>query len=330
MVIKINKLSIFSLLNLLLLIVSCDNNSDKLITVSNDPCENVMPTPDSLKYFAKYEKPIITSPETSITPIFYSDQLVNIKWELPNGLWNTELQIIELNKPYDCFEYEKFHLLFNNFSAGYGNQFVHQYRLNQYNGVITDTVFVAYRLRSTDISYPQKYSLWTNVSTFTMVPLTKLKKEVVTVSYNFDFLTQESNQQYYSGFIKKDNYKLKDLANDNNLNFSKIRFVRPVNYEVDFISKYQNNRNPFSTIMVGYNEDFEINKEFYPFEVFGNVSPGSYQESPVKGTLYYANSGNYYSEMNTYDLKVAYKLEDAPGTNHQIRINLTFEIFSDY
>ncbi len=82
--------------------------------------------------------------------------------------------------------------------------------LNQYNGVITDTVFVAYRLRSTDISYPQKYSLWTNVSTFTMVPLANLKKEVITVTYNFNFITEENNQDYYSGTLKEENYKLMD------------------------------------------------------------------------------------------------------------------------
>lgn len=328
MVIKTIKL--ISILCLLLQLVSCQDNSDKPISVSTDPCESVMPTPDSLRYFSVYEKPILEEPFNTDNLIFYSDEVVKIKWELPDNLNNTELQILELSNKYSCNDYGKFHLLNNNFSAGYGNQFVHNYFLNQYTKPITDSVFVAYRLRTTDISYPQKYSIWTNVKTFTMVPLTNLKKEVITVNYNFNFITEENNQEYYSGTLKKENYKLIDLANDYNLNYNKIKFIRPVKMLTNFITKFQNNRNPFLTVFVGFNEDFEINNTFYPFEVFGRVAPGSYQESPIEGQLYYPNSGNYISEMNQYDFKVAYKLEDVAGKNHQIAIAITYEVFSNY
>ncbi len=100
--------------------------------------------------------------------------------------------------------------------------------------------------------------------------------------------------------------------------------------ETNFITKFNNNQNPFSTVFVGFNEDFEVNKDFYPFELFGRVAPGSYQESPIVGQLYYPNSGNYFAEMNQYDFKVAYKLEDVAGTNHQIAIAITYEVFSNY
>ncbi|WP_157831421.1 hypothetical protein [Confluentibacter flavum] len=311
-------------------VTSCEDNSDKPPLLYNDPCEKVMPTPDSLKYFAVYDKPIIYSPVNPNSLIFYSDERVEIEWELPKGLWNSELQIIELDKPYECFDYEKFHLLNNLPSVGYGNQFIHYHQLSQYNGPIIDSVFVAYRIRTADIGNPQKYSLWTDVRTFAIAPLLNLKKEVITVSYNFNFTTEESNEFYYSSVLKMDNYKLFEISNENNLNFDKIQFIRPVKFETNFVTKYETNRNPFSRIMIGFDEDFEYNKEFYPFEVFADVYPGSYEESPVSGTLYSTNTGNFLSEMNDYDLKVAYKLEDVPGKQHQIIIDLTYEVFSDY
>ncbi|MFI0430740.1 hypothetical protein [Mariniflexile sp. HMF6888] len=312
------------------LITSCDANSDKPQFIFTDPCEMLMPTPDSLKYLPVYDKPLISSPSNPNSPIFFSNEIVEIKWDLPIDLWNSELQIIELDKPYDCFDYQKFHLLNNIPTAGYGNQFVHYYQLSPYNGVITDSVFVAYRIRTTDISYPQKYSLWTDVRTFTIVPLANLKKDVITVSYDFNFTTEETGEYYYSGVLKKDNYKLVDIAIDNNLNLDKIRLIRPIEFTTNFVTKNENNSNPFTRIMLGFNEDFEINKEFYPFEVFADVYPGSYEESPVLGRLYNTNSGNFISEINDYDLKVAYKLETVPEKQHEIIINLTYEVYSDY
>lgn len=330
MVFKRACLTLACLLCLILIVLSCEDNSDKPISVSTDPCESVMPTPNRLKYFASFDKPILKEPFNTDNLIFYSDEIVTLEWELPNNLWSTELQILELKNKYTCNDYEKFHLLNNNFSAGYGNQLVHYYSLNQLDGPVTDTVFVAYRLRSTDISSPQKYSLWTNVKTFTMVPLANLKKDVITVSYDFNFITEENNQDFYSGVLKKENYKLIDMANDYNLNYNKIKYLRPVKIIANFVTKYENNRNPFSSIFVGFNEDFQYNREFYPFELFGKVILGSYQESPIEVDLQNSNPQNFVSQMNQYDFKVAYKLEDVAGKNHQIAIDVVYEIFSDY
>ncbi|MDO7171203.1 hypothetical protein [Mariniflexile sp. AS56] len=328
MTLKVIKLYLIGVLYFGLTLFSCESDSDSPKSVSTDPCENVMPTPDSLRYFSKYEKPVITAPET-VNAQFYSDEVIEIKWDLPEGLWNSQLQIIELDTPYDCLDYEKFHALNNNFSAGYGNQFSHYFFLSHYNGIITDTVYVAYRIRTTDNDYPIKYSIWSDVNTFTIIPLASLKKEVITVSYDFDFITEEAYKDYYSGVLTKKNYKLKDIALDYNLDYDHIRFVRPIKFETHFVTKFDDNKTPFSRIMIGFDEDFEYNKEFYPFEVFADVYPGSYEDNPVKGNQYRTNSGNYVSEMNAFDLKVAYKLEDVIGSQHRLKIDLTYEVFSD-
>ena len=330
MALKFRYFSCITLVVLSLIVVSCDGSSDKPSYFLTDPCEIVKRTPDSLVYFPAYEKPVVISPIHSDNPIFYSEEVVEIKWELAQDLSNTDIQIIELDHPYTCLDYEKFHFLKNIPSAGYGNQYVHYFQLNQFNGIITDSVFVAYRIRAADIAFRKGYSLWTDVKTFTVAPLANMKKDVVTVTYNFNFVTEEVNRFYYSGILKKDNYRLTDIANQYNLDFSKIRFIKPVKFETNFITKYENNRNPFSRIMIGFNEDFEINSEHYPFDIFADVYPGSYQESPVNGTLYRTNPGNFFSLMNDYDLKVAYKLEDVPGKQHEISIVLTYEIFSDF
>ncbi|WP_298238143.1 hypothetical protein [uncultured Algibacter sp.] len=313
---------------LVIVLFSCDDNSSvNPVSVYNDPCETVSPTPDSLKFHGTYDKPIVNSPNEEL---FYSEEVVEIQWELFNDLKNSELQIIELDAPYSCYDYEKFHLLDNNLSAGYGNQYVYYYSLGLLGPSLTDTIYVAYRVRASDIEYPKNYSLWTHVKTFTMAPLSNLKKETVLVSYDFDFVTEELNEDYYSGLLKKANYKIADIAFDNNLDPEKVRFVRPVKFETDFLTTASNGSVPFSRIRIGFEEDFEWNKEFSPFEVFGEVEPGSFEVSPVKGILYQTNSGNYLEEMKNYNLKVSYKLTDEVGSQHKIRITLTFEIYSDY
>jgi hypothetical protein len=311
-------------------IFSCSNNEESNTRFSSDPCELFARTPDSLRYNPKYEKPIITFPEDSKTPIFYSNEIVDIQWGLPTDLRTSELQIIELDAPFTCPDLEEFHMLNNNFQAGYVNQYVHYYQVNQYDKPITDSIFVAYRIRTTDIESPQHYSLWTDVKSFAIVPLSNLSKKTITVSYNFSFITEELNQFYYSGLLEKDNYRLNEIALDNGMPYDKIRLVRPIKFETNFVTTYENNRNPFSRIMIGFEEDFEYNKEYYPFEVFADVYPGSYEQSPVEGNLYQSYARNFFTEMNDYNLKVAYKLEDEIGKQHDLEIILTYEIFSDY
>ncbi|MDF4201597.1 hypothetical protein PXD56_01435 [Maribacter sp. SA7] len=303
-----------------------DNVENNLQPFSTDTCESLFPTPDSLRYEPIYGKPIITQP---INSIFYSNEIVEIGWNLPDNLWNTELQIIQTNNSFDCNEYGKFHELNNNFSAGYGNQYVHYYSTTEFLEPIQDSIFVSYRARTTDIESPQGYSKWTDVKSFSIVPLSNLNKVTITVPYTSNFITEESNNEYYSGIISFPNARLTEIANDFNLDYNKIRLVRLINIEGNFITQFGNGENPFSKLILGFNEDINTNENVYPFEVFGEIFPGSFEESPVTGNLYNNLTKNLVPEMNNYDLKMAYVLEDIVGSPHEIFINLTFEIFNE-
>lgn len=324
-----NILSLFILSFFFLLSCSTeipDENIDRpLPPFSTDPCELITPTPDSLRYEAIYNKPNLLEPEDSV---YYSSERIDINWSLPDDLSNTELQLIESSKPYDCNDYEKFHLLDNN-SFGYGNQFVHHYSTTENVLPVQDTIFVSYRARSTDVQMVKNYSKWTDVRTFTVVPLSNLKKETVISSYNLNFTTEEIGHFYYSGVVKAPNQRLSDLASDNNINYDKIRLVRVVNFEVVFNTQMDEGKIPFERLLVGFNETIDPEETVYPFKVIGDVYPGSFEESPVQGTLYDNMPQNIISDLKNYDFKVAYALEDVVGSQHEIVINLTFEIYSE-
>ena len=319
------------LISVLVIQISCetDNGEDgvnNLQPFSTDSCESVFPTPDSLRYDAVHDKPIITQPTDFV---FYSNEIVMIRWNLPGNLWNTELQIIESNTPFNCNDYEKFHELNNNFSAGYGNQFVHLYATTEFLEPIQDSIFVSYRARTTDIESPKGYSKWTDVKSFTVVPLSDLNKITVTVPYTFSFITEEINNEFYSGTTSFPDFRLAEIANDYSLNYDKIRLTRIIGLEANFVTQFGNGENPFSKLILGFNEDIDSNEDAYPFKVFGEVFPGSFQESPISGNLYGTLTQNLVPEMNNYDLKMAYVLEDMVGSQHEVTINLTFEIFSE-
>lgn len=310
-------------------LVSCETDNDdnienNLQPFSTDSCESIFPTPYSLRYEAVYDKPIITQPTNFV---FYSNEIVEIRWNLPGNLWSTELQIIESNIPFDCNEYEKFHELNNNFSAGYGNQFVHYYSSTEFLEPIQDSIFVNYRARTTDIESPRGYSKWTDVKSFTIVPLSDLNKVTITVPYTFNFITEEINNEYYSGVTSFPDFRLVDIANDFSLDYNKIRLARVIGLESNFITQLGNGENPFSKLILGFDEAVNPSEDAYPFKVFGEVFPGSFQESPISGNLYGTFTQNLVPEINNYDLKMAYVLEDIVGSQHEITINLTFEIF---
>lgn len=307
--------------------ISCspDDEDKQLGPFSTDPCELITPTPDSLRYKAIYDKPFFTLQDNSV---FYASEKIEIKWSLPEDLWNTELQFIESNKSFSCDEYEKFHQL-NNDGFGYGNQYVHYYHGLQNFSSSQDSIFVSYRARSTDVEMQKGYSKWTDVKSFIIIPTSALKKETISTTYSLDFIAEEINHFYYSGVTKVSNYRLLELANNAEINYDKIRLIRIVNFEVAFKTLMEDGRNPFSRLLIGFDENINPNETVYPFEVIGDIYPGSFEESPILGTLYNNLDQNLTSVMKNYDLKVAYSLEDVIGFQHKIDLHLTFEIYSE-
>ncbi|WP_147297713.1 hypothetical protein [Seonamhaeicola aphaedonensis] len=349
-------LSWLKLTALFLCVLSCNTDSHNPAFQITDPCESSSPTPDSLQYTPVYVKPVITSPDNnSIIPIIYGDEVVEIKWKAPKDANYFELKYFQLDHPYNCLDYEKFHrlgvvrengVIINQGTTGF-------YRTNRryywlINGInhpfykhfsdslkITqDTVYVAYRMRSKifdRVNLSEKFSLWSDVKTFAMVPLFNLKKDIIEVTYNFNFIAEETNEYYFSGMAKANNYRLNNIASDNHLNFEKIKSIRPVKFVTNFLRGYENIKNPFPWIVIGFNEDYEFKKVFCPFEVLGSVSPDLEQGSrSIEGQFLQTFSNNFLSQMIDYDLKLAYKLHDNPGTEHEIGITLTYEVFSDY
>lgn len=250
---------------------------------------------------------------------------MDIEWSLPGDLWNTEIQFIETNAPYSCDDYYLFHQL-NNDGYGCGNQYVHYYSSPQ-SISLQDSIFVSYRARSTDVKMVKDYSLWTEVKSFTIVPTSFLNKKTVSDTYNFNFVTEEVNHFYYSGITTLPNYRLENIADVNDIAYDKIRVVNIVGFTITFKTFREDGQNPFARIMIGYDENINPDETVYPFDVIGDAYPGSFEESPMTGTLYGNLDQNIAADMKNYDLKIAYALEDIVGSLHEIDIDLTFEIY---
>jgi hypothetical protein len=273
MVLIIRYLSWLNLLVLFLTVFSCNTNRHNPAFQITDPCESISPTPDSLRYIPVYEKPVITSlNNNSIIPVIYGDEFVEIKWESQKNLAGYDLEYFELDHPYDCLDYEKFRQSGKGYLGSYSTSRRYYWLLSGFYHpfdpyisplIITDTVYVAYRMRSKafdKIDSSEKFSLWTDVKTFTLVPLVNLKKDIIEVSYNFNFIAEETNEFYFSGIAKANNYRLNNIASDNHLNLDKIRSIRPVKFVTNFVGGYENNRNSFSLITIGFNEDYRFKK----------------------------------------------------------------------
>ena len=321
------KKSLFLLLVLVIGIqISCETDNDTSIDIIlTDPCETVFPTPEELRYEAVYDQPIVLNADN---PSFYSNEIVEITWTLPEGLSNTELQIIETDTPFSCDDYSKFHDLNNDFSAGYGNQNIHYYITNEIITPLENPKYISYRVRSTDIELMRGYSQWTDVKSFSVLPLSGLNKTTITVPYLFNFITEEVNNEYYSGIISFPNYRLNTIAADNSIDYDKIRSARIIDFESNFITQLSGGENPFTKLILGFDEDINPNENAYPFDVFGEFFPGTFQESPISGNLYGTYSKNLVSDLNNYDLKLAYVLEDTVGSQHEVVINITYEIYT--
>lgn len=91
------------------------------------------------------------------------------------------------------------------------------------------------------------------------------------------FTTEEINEDYYSGVATKSNYKLIEIANEHNINYEKIRLVRLLNLEGNFMTRFGNGENPFSKLSIGFNEDINPDENVYPFGILVEVFPGSFQ-----------------------------------------------------
>ena len=72
---------------------------------------------------------------------------------------------------------------------------------------------------------------------------------------------------------------------------------------------WENGQNPFSRLIIGFDENISPNETVYPFEPIGDIYPGSFQESPILGSLSNNLDQNLTSVMKDYDLKVAYFIQ---------------------
>ena len=172
------------------------------------------------------------------------------------------------------------------------------------------------------------YSLWTEVQSFIIVPTGDLKKKTITENYNLSFITEEINHHYYSG-VTSTNYRLSDIATANGINYEKIKIVNLIGFQVTFKTFREDGSNPFSSIMIGYDEDVNPNNTVYPFDILGVAYPGSYEENPMPGNIQtFGNlDQNIVADMINYDLKVAYHLEEIAGFQQEIELNLIFDFY---
>lgn len=272
-----------------------------------------------------YDTPFSISPANNSS--FYSHEQFTINWQLPSGLNNSEIQVLESSSPININD----STIFENLPiTGYGGQTSHIFSyIEDPNNPISDIIYIGYRIRAKDLELETGYSEWTEIRTFTILPLSDLNKQTINVTYDFSFITEEVNNEYYSGVVEKINYDLNEIATENNLDIGRIKVIRPVNINANFLTLTDEGKNPFHPITFGYNDTQEQNDSVYPFDPLGQVFPGSFEESPIQAQLYNQQYINLNNDMRTYNLKMAYLLVDNPNTEHQVQLNFELDIYLD-
>ncbi len=272
-----------------------------------------------------YAIPSSISPSKNST--FYSHEQFIIGWELPSGLNNSEIQVLKSSKPINTNDVTLFENLPIN---GYGGQTSHIFSfIEDTNNPISEIIYIGYRIRAKDLEPEIGYSEWTEIRTLTILPLSDLNKKTINVIYDFKFITEEVNNRYYSGVVEKIDYNLNEIAIENNLDLERIKVVRPVSVNANFITLTDDGQNPFRPITFGYNDTEEENNSVYPFNPLGQIFPGSFQESPIQAQLYNQRHINLNNDMRTYNLKMAYLLKFNPNTEHQVKLNFELDIYLD-
>jgi hypothetical protein len=271
-----------------------------------------------------YDTPFSISPASNST--FYSHERFTISWELTSGLNNSEIQVLESSNPINIEDISAF----EGVPINGGNQTSYNFAYGQDpDNPISEIIYLGYRIRARDFELETGYSEWTEIRTFKIIPLLSLTKQTINVSYNFNFVTEEVNNEYYSGIVEKFDYSLAEIALENNLNLERIKVVRPANAEANFLTMTSDGRNPFHPVTFGFNDSEEQNTSVYPFDPLGQVFPGSYEESPIQAQLYNQQHVNLINDMRTFNLKMAYLLVDDPNTEHQIQLNFDLDIYLD-
>lgn len=272
-----------------------------------------------------YDIPSSISPSNNST--FYSHEQFMISWKLQSGLNNSEIQVLESSNPISTNDVTVFENLPIN---SYGGQTSHIFSyLEDPNNPISEIIYIGYRIRAKDLELETGYSEWTEIRTFTILPLSDLNKQTINVIYDFNFTTEEVNNEYYSGVVEMINYRLDEIAIENNLDLDRIKVVRPLSVNANFITLTDDGQNPFHPITFGYNETEEENNSVYPFNPLGQIFPGSFQESPIQAQLYNQQHINLNNQMRINNLKMAYLLEDNPNTEHQVKLNFEIDIYLD-
>jgi hypothetical protein len=271
-----------------------------------------------------YETPFSISPVNNST--FYSHERFIINWELPSGLNNSEIQVLVSSSPINTVDISAF----EDVPINGGNQTSYNFAyIQDPDNPISEIIYIGYRIRARDYELETGYSEWTEIRTFKIIPLLSLTKQTINVSYNLNFITEEVNNEYYSGIVEKFDYSLAEITLENNLDLERIKVIRPANVEANFLTMTSDGRNPFHPVTFGFNDSEEQNTSVYPFEPLGQVFPGSYQESPIQAQLYNQQHVNLNNDMRKNNLKVAYLLVDNPNTEHQLQLNFNLDIYLD-
>ncbi len=297
--------------------LSCsDENTDNIVT-----CEDYRLGPSSVRYIPTIDKPNIITEDST----FLSFEVVSIEWSLPNDLKLSQFQSILLNERFECEDYDLFHQLpssrVDSLNNDYSNQLIYNFGI-EYE--LEDTVYLAYRIRS--ISHDRKeYSEWTEVRNVSIVPVSNLELKTVSASYDFNIVTEEIGNEYYSGIVNSDALRLEDHIRDNYSDIHHIIAIRPKNVIGIFETRLENNKVPFTEIVAGFEKaNYD---DIYPFDVLAGLAPGTFQDNPIEGVLY-PFGGIHRNLLGASDnMILAYELDDEIGRSHKVVLKFSLDVY---
>lgn len=265
-----------------------------------------------------YRKPQILTP--AVNEEFFSIDMIKLSWTKSDSLCETEYQMVFLNDYYKESDKILFDTLKESGSYGRYSNYSHGVQHD-----ISQDMYIAFRVR---IKGPKGSSAWSDVRSYCVKAVNNLQYKPVHLTLQLNFKTSNSGN-YYSAVVSR-NINYDSLFTASGLNPQQIRLIRPVRFQLTYLSGMNNGIEQFQRFAIGFDNNVHP-ESAQPFDISGD----SYITPSYSGgfTLYpYGGVTRNYKDTMVKDklqFNLAYILADNAklSQQHSMQLDLFFNVY---
>jgi hypothetical protein len=247
--------------------------------------------------------------------IYYPDQLITIKWSVPDSSRAIDLQMLVFSDSAEFLNIAE-HLSETAVSYTFTNQTSCQFYTE-----FAQKAFYVFRVKYSNSAK------WSKAHFFRVYPYAELEARIITLATTFDFDAAQGDL-YYSGYEESvEVFDLEQAIVSAGYDLSRLEFVRPLSGTVSDESDHPEH---IDRVTFGFKDDTES----FPFDPLGDVGSMRY----VQEIVYSPFGGKYrdlYAELgvNPMKLEMVYFLDpfndtsDMVGIAHSITITMNLKCY---